>query len=74
MEQNDEHLEEIRTPRRRRVIPPQTVLPLLFTLGNLISGFAAIHYAYKGADWHGPWGWERLDYGRRSYLFRHVPR
>nr|MBC8200398.1 CDP-alcohol phosphatidyltransferase family protein [Planctomycetota bacterium] len=39
---------------------PQTVWPLLFTLGNLISGFAAIHYAYKGADWHGPWGWSGL--------------
>jgi CDP-diacylglycerol--serine O-phosphatidyltransferase len=36
------------------------VWPLLFTLGNLIAGFAAIHYAYKGADWHGPWGWSGL--------------
>jgi len=47
-------------PRRRRVLPPQHVWPLLFTLGNLVSGFAAIHYAYKGADWHGPWGWSGL--------------
>ena len=46
--------------RRRRVLPPQTVWPLLFTLGNLIAGFAAIHYAYKGAEWHGPWGWSGL--------------
>jgi CDP-diacylglycerol--serine O-phosphatidyltransferase len=47
-------------PRRRRVLPPQTVWPLLFTLGNLVSGFAAIHYAYKGPEWHGPWGWSGL--------------
>ena len=46
--------------RRRRVLPPQVVWPLLFTLGNLIAGFAAIHYAYKGAEWHGPWGWSGL--------------
>jgi CDP-diacylglycerol--serine O-phosphatidyltransferase len=46
--------------RRRRVLPPQVVWPLLFTLGNLVAGFAAIHYAYKGAEWHGPWGWSGL--------------
>ena len=49
-----------RKPRMRRVLPPQYVWPLLFTLGNLISGFAAIHYAYKGSDWIGPWGWSGL--------------
>ena len=47
-------------PRMRRVLPPQHVWPLLFTLGNLISGFAAIHYAYKGPEWEGPWGWTGL--------------
>jgi CDP-diacylglycerol---serine O-phosphatidyltransferase len=47
-------------PRRRRVLPPQIVWPLLFTLGNLVSGFAAIHYAYKAPDWQGPWGWSGL--------------
>ena len=47
-------------PRRRRVLPPQRVWPLLFTLGNLVSGFAAIHYAYKGSEWQGPWGWSGL--------------
>ncbi len=52
--------EKGRTPRHRRVLPPQTVWPLLFTLGNLVSGFAAIHYAYKGAQWQGPWGWSGL--------------
>jgi CDP-diacylglycerol--serine O-phosphatidyltransferase len=46
--------------RRRRVLPPQVVWPLLFTLGNLVAGFAAIHYAYKGPQWHGPWGWSGL--------------
>ena len=46
--------------RRRRVLPPQTVWPLLFTLGNLVAGFAAIHYAYKGDEWQGPWGWTGL--------------
>ena len=46
--------------RRRRVLPPQVVWPLLFTLGNLIAGFAAIHYSYKGPEWHGPWGWSGL--------------
>ena len=46
--------------RRRRVLPPQTVWPLLFTLGNLIAGFASIHYAYKGDAWEGPWGWSGL--------------
>ena len=61
MESNDQRvIEEENTPRRRRVLPPQRVWPLLFTLGNLVSGFAAIHYAYKGPDWHGPWGWSGL--------------
>ena len=61
MEQAEhQDLESVPKPRRRRVLPPQRVLPLLFTLGNLVSGFAAIHYAYKGADWHGPWGWSGL--------------
>ncbi len=61
MEPSDSNIQEERpTPRRRRVLPPQRVWPLLFTLGNLVSGFAAIHYAYKGPDWHGPWGWSGL--------------
>ncbi len=59
-QQDNNNREKERTPRRRRVIPPQAVWPLLFTLGNLVSGFAAIHYAYKGAEWQGPWGWSGL--------------
>lgn len=47
-------------PRMRKVLPPQYVWPLLFTLGNLIAGFAAIHFAYKDPQWVGPWGWSGL--------------
>ncbi len=39
-----------RRKRRRRRIKAVAVLPSLFTLGNLIAGFAAIHYASKPAD------------------------
>jgi len=46
--------------RVRKVMPPQIVWPLLFTLGNLVAGFAAIHYATKSAEWVGPWGWSGL--------------
>ena len=61
MEQQDQNIiQESFSPRRRRILPSQTVWPLLFTLGNLVSGFAAIHYAYKGAEWQGPWGWSGL--------------
>ena len=35
-------------PRRRRRVA--SVLPTLMTLGNVICGFAAIHYAAKGID------------------------
>lgn len=59
-QQEQEIIDKKHSPRLRRVLPPQTVWPLLFTLGNLVSGFAAIHYAYKGAEWHGPWGWSGL--------------
>jgi CDP-diacylglycerol--serine O-phosphatidyltransferase len=41
-------------------MPPQIVWPLLFTLGNLVAGFAAIHYATKDSSWVGPWGWSGL--------------
>ncbi len=49
-----------RSPRGRRRIPPVSVLPTLFTLGNLVAGFAAIHYAAKPPDFIGPWGWTGL--------------
>ena len=46
--------------RVRKAMPPQIVWPLLFTLGNLVAGFAAIHYATKGPTGVGPWGWSGL--------------
>ncbi|UCD76435.1 MAG: phosphatidylcholine/phosphatidylserine synthase [Phycisphaerales bacterium] len=46
--------------RRRRRLPPVRVAPTLLTLGNLIAGFAAIHYAAKPLDFTGPWGWSSL--------------
>ncbi len=42
---------------------PAGVWPTLLTLGNLVSGFAAIHYAAKpvvDGDDFGPWGWTSL--------------
>lgn len=48
---------------RRRRLGPIGVWPTLLTLGNLVSGFAAIHYAAKpiGPDLaFGPWGWSSL--------------
>lgn len=33
--------------RHRRRLPPVSVLPTLCTLGNLVAGFAAIHYAAR---------------------------
>lgn len=49
-------------PRRRRLrqLPPVSVLPTLFTLGNLVAGFAAIHIASRPAEYTGPWGWSGL--------------
>jgi CDP-diacylglycerol--serine O-phosphatidyltransferase len=35
-------------------------MPTIVTLGNLVAGFAAIHYASKPIDWSGPWGWSSL--------------
>jgi CDP-diacylglycerol--serine O-phosphatidyltransferase len=49
-----------RTRRLRRHIPPISVMPTLITLGNLVAGFAAIHYAAKPIDASGPWGWSTL--------------
>jgi CDP-diacylglycerol---serine O-phosphatidyltransferase len=36
--------------RHRRRLPSMSVIPTLCTLGNLIAGFAAIHYAARGLD------------------------
>lgn len=46
----------------RRRLPPMLVLPTLCTLGNLVAGFAAIHYAAKPDDFTGPWGWSGLTF------------
>ncbi len=48
--------------RRRRRLPPISVMPTLFTLGNLVAGFAAIHYACKPAGFRGPWDWSGLTF------------
>jgi CDP-diacylglycerol--serine O-phosphatidyltransferase len=45
-----------------RRLGPLTVVPTLCTLGNLIAGFAAIHYASKPGDFIGPWGWSGLTF------------
>ncbi len=34
-------------------LPPMSVFPTMFTLGNLVAGFAAIHYAAKPIDYIG---------------------
>jgi CDP-diacylglycerol---serine O-phosphatidyltransferase len=48
--------------RRRRHLPPMSVFPTLCTLGNLVAGFAAIHYAAKPFDYAGGlWGWSGLS-------------
>ena len=63
MESNEQENRDVKRSRRK-VLPPQTVWPLLFTLGNLVAGFAAIHYAYKPLDWEGSWQWGGLTLGR----------
>lgn len=49
-----------RLRRRRRRLPPMSVFPTLCTLGNLLAGFAAIHYAAKPMAFEGPWDWSGL--------------
>ncbi|MCI0364291.1 MAG: CDP-alcohol phosphatidyltransferase family protein [Phycisphaerales bacterium] len=45
-------------------MPPVSVIPTLCTLGNLIAGFAAIHYAAKQPDPTAPllWHWTPLTF------------
>ncbi|MFG0329996.1 MAG: CDP-alcohol phosphatidyltransferase family protein [Phycisphaerales bacterium] len=51
-----------RRRRRRRRVKAIAVLPSLFTLGNLIAGFAAIHFASKSIDLDiGVRGWSSLE-------------
>lgn len=47
-------------PVLRRRLPPMSVFPTLCTLGNLVAGFAAIHYAAKPLLFKGPWDWTGL--------------
>lgn len=47
-------------PVHRRRLPPMSVFPTLCTLGNLVAGFAAIHYAAKPLSYTGPWDWSGL--------------
>jgi CDP-diacylglycerol--serine O-phosphatidyltransferase len=46
--------------RRRRRLPPLSVIPTLCTLGNLVAGFAAIHYASRNPSQHVLWDWTPL--------------
>ncbi|HRP63237.1 MAG TPA: CDP-alcohol phosphatidyltransferase family protein [Phycisphaerales bacterium] len=60
---NDSRESRLRGLRRRRVrrrLPPMSVFPTLCTLGNLLAGFAAIHYASKPLGFTGVWGWSGL--------------
>ena len=45
---------------RLRRLGPTGLWPTLFTLGNLISGFAAIYCATRPLDSAGFWGWTSL--------------
>ena len=51
-------------PRRKRqlprAVPPISTLPTLMTLGNLLCGFTAIHYATKPVGLTSIFGWSSL--------------
>ena len=52
-----------RSKRRRQMpkgVPPISTLPTLMTLGNLLCGFAAIHYASKPVEITSIFGWSSL--------------
>lgn len=50
----------VRTHRRRRRLIGISVLPTLLTLGNLVCGFAAIHFASKPIGPTAVFGWSTL--------------
>ena len=52
--------EDAGTRSRLRRLGPTGVWPTLFTLGNLVSGFAAIYCATRPLDAAGFWGWTSL--------------
>jgi len=47
---------------RRRRVRAISVLPTLFTLGNLVAGFAAIHYAARDPSLPMFWGWTPITF------------
>jgi len=49
-----------RARRRFRPVPPLSVMPTLLTLGNLLCGFAAIHYAALPIGTSQFFGWSTL--------------
>ena len=52
-----------RSKRRRQMpkgVPPISTLPTLMTLGNVLCGFAAIHYASKPVEITSIFGWSSL--------------
>lgn len=51
---------ERRRRRRLRPVPPLSVVPTLLTLGNLLCGFAAIHYAALPIGPSQVFGWSTL--------------
>ncbi|MEC8560328.1 MAG: CDP-alcohol phosphatidyltransferase family protein [Planctomycetota bacterium] len=46
--------------RRPRRVPPISTVPTLMTLGNLLCGFAAIHYATQAVGVTSVFGWSSL--------------
>ena len=50
--------ETVGSPRHR--LPSMSVLPTLCTLGNLVAGFTALHFAARPVEYAGPWGWSGL--------------
>ena len=56
----DDFLEGSRRRLRLRRLGPTGVWPTLFTLGNLVAGFAAIYCATRPLDAAGFWGWTSL--------------
>ncbi|NDG64202.1 MAG: hypothetical protein EBY29_12185, partial [Planctomycetes bacterium] len=53
-------LDQVRASRHRRRLKAVSVIPTLLTLGNLICGFAAIHYASKPIGASNVLGWSTL--------------
>lgn len=52
--------QEHSSQRRSRRVPPISIVPTLLTLGNLLCGFAAIHFAAKPIGITNVFGWNSL--------------